>query len=69
MSFFKLLDDGDILGALFQTTAALLAVGCVVLAGNEPSVGDLGPGLEVVNAKFVHDAKDLRYGHALLTGQ
>ena len=67
MGLFELLNDGDVLGALFQTVAALGTLGGVVLAGNEPSVDGSGACVEVVNAEFVHEAKDSGYVHALFT--
>jgi len=69
MGLFELFDDGNVLGALFQASAALLALGCVVLAGNEPSVDGSSSGVEVVNAEFVHEAKDTGYVDAMFTRQ
>ena len=69
MGFFELLNDGDVLGALFQATAALLALGGVVLAGNEPFVGIFGSSVEFIDSEFVHEAKDYRYVDVMLTGQ
>ena len=69
MGFFELFDDGDVLGALLQATAALLALGGVVLAGHEPFVGDIGSIVQLVDPVFIHGTKDSRYIHAMFAGQ
>ena len=69
MGLFELLNDGDILGALFQAVAALLALGGVVLAGDEPFVGVFRPSLEVIDSEFVHEPEDCGYVDVMLTGQ
>ncbi len=69
MGFFELFDDGDVLGALLQAGATLLALGGVVLAGYEPFVGGFGSIVQVVDAVFIHGTKDSRYIHAMFAGQ
>ena len=68
MGLFELLNDGDVLGALFQAVATLLALGGVVLAGNEPFVGGSGPGVELIDSKFVHESKNCGYVDVMFTG-
>ena len=69
MGLFELLDDGNVLGALFQAVAALLALGGIVFAGNEPSVDGSSPGVELIDSKFVRESKDCGYVDVMFTGQ
>ena len=69
MRLLELLNDRYLLGTFLQARAALLAQRGVALAGNQPFIAGLSPLLEFINAPFIHELKNHRYVHPMLTGQ